>query len=58
MTDFILVWPDLKSSPPMYTLCSSASWITPGTNVFYSRSEEQEQENIGVRLSEFAFGVR
>lgn len=34
MTDFIFVCPDLKSSPPMYTLCSSASSITPGTNVF------------------------
>merc|ERR1712159_78947 len=33
-TDFILVWPDLKSSPPMYTCFSSASSRHPGTNVF------------------------
>merc|ERR1719231_238046 len=34
MTDFILVWPDLKSSPPIMTLCFSASSMTPGTKVF------------------------
>merc|ERR1712224_578477 len=34
MTDFIFVWPDLKSSPPIITLCFSASSITPGTKVF------------------------
>ena len=34
MTDFILVWPDLKSSPPIITSCFSAISITPGTKVF------------------------
>merc|ERR1719353_621946 len=34
ITDFIFVWPDLKSSPPIITLCFSASSITPGTKVF------------------------
>merc|ERR1719191_1994729 len=34
ITLFILVWPLLKSSPPIITLCVSAISITPGTNVF------------------------
>merc|ERR1719399_1248300 len=34
ITDFILVWPDLKSSPPIITSRCSANSITPGTNVF------------------------
>merc|ERR1719313_548536 len=34
ITDFILVCPDLKSSPPIMTLCFSASSMTPGTKVF------------------------
>ena len=34
ITLFILVWPDLKSSPPIITLCVSAISMTPGTNVF------------------------
>merc|ERR1719364_228141 len=34
MTDFIFVCPDLKSSPPIITLCFSASSMTPGTKVF------------------------
>merc|ERR1719487_372299 len=34
-TDFILVCPLLKSSPPISTLCFSASSTTPGTKVFW-----------------------
>ena len=34
ITDFIFVWPDLKSSPPIMTFSRSASSITPGTKVF------------------------
>merc|ERR1719399_886489 len=34
ITDFIFVWPDLKSSPPIITFFCSASSITPGTKVF------------------------
>lgn len=32
--DFIFVWPDLKSSPPMKALWRSASSMAPGTKVF------------------------
>ena len=32
--DFILVWPDLKSSPPMKAPCFSARSMAPGTKVF------------------------
>lgn len=35
ITDFTLVWPDLKSSPARNTFFCSASSITPGTNVFW-----------------------
>mmetsp|Transcript_21233 Transcript_21233/g.36381 ORF Transcript_21233/g.36381 Transcript_21233/m.36381 type:complete len:258 (+) Transcript_21233:808-1581(+) len=35
ITDFIFVWPDLKSSPPIITSCFSASSMTPGTKVFW-----------------------
>lgn len=48
MTDFILVCPDLKSSPPMYTLCSCASSITPGTKVFWDKKEKQIRSAVGV----------
>lgn len=34
-TDFSLVWPDLKSSPPIKTLAFSAISIQPGTKVFW-----------------------
>ena len=34
-TDFILVCPDLKSSPPKKTFFCSASSSTPGTKVFW-----------------------
>ena len=30
-----LVWPDLKSSPPIGTPLSHASCMTPGTKVFW-----------------------
>lgn len=33
-TDLILVWPDLKSSPPMNTPVCMASSMAPGTKVF------------------------
>ena len=33
-TDFIFVWPLLKSSPPMRTPVRTAASTTPGTNVF------------------------
>mmetsp|Transcript_8390 Transcript_8390/g.12405 ORF Transcript_8390/g.12405 Transcript_8390/m.12405 type:complete len:236 (-) Transcript_8390:329-1036(-) len=33
-TDLIFVCPDLKSSPPINTLCFFANSMTPGTNVF------------------------
>ena len=33
-TDFILVWPDLKSSPAINTPLSTANSTRPGTNVF------------------------
>eukprot|EP00614_Pseudopedinella_elastica_P040230 CAMPEP_0181263928 /NCGR_PEP_ID=MMETSP1097-20121128/2857_1 /TAXON_ID=35684 /ORGANISM="Pseudopedinella elastica, Strain CCMP716" /LENGTH=40 /DNA_ID= /DNA_START= /DNA_END= /DNA_ORIENTATION= len=35
MTDFILVCPDLKSSPPTMTPAASAISSTPGTKVFW-----------------------
>ena len=35
MTLFIFVCPLLKSSPEMSTFSLSASWMTPGTNVFW-----------------------
>ncbi|TNN66986.1 hypothetical protein EYF80_022759 [Liparis tanakae] len=34
-TDLTLVWPDLKSSPPMKTPLCTASSTAPGTKVFW-----------------------
>lgn len=58
-TDFTLVCPDLKSSPPKKTFFCSASSTAPGTNVFWGEPLMYvHYRGVGERGEQFVSSLR